>query len=129
VTGASSGNGRAIALRLASEGCRVVCADLRPEALAGGYEEHAQITTLEITEQSGGQAIFVGCDVTSSDQVAGLVSTTIDTFGRLDVMVSNAGITASIGTIVDETEADFDRTVAVISKASGCAPSTPSRSS
>jgi NAD(P)-dependent dehydrogenase (short-subunit alcohol dehydrogenase family) len=113
VTGASSGNGRAIAVRLANDGYRVVCADLRPDTLPGGYDERPDVPTHQVIAGRGGQAIFVQSDVTDVRQVTDLVATTIATYGRLDVMVNNAGITASIGTIVEESEADFDRTIAV----------------
>ncbi|MEU9885532.1 SDR family oxidoreductase [Sphaerisporangium sp. NPDC051011] len=113
VTGASSGNGRAIALRFAGDGYSVVCTDLRPEPLPGGYEDEPEVPTHEVIHRQGGRATFVQSDVTQAEQVADLVARTVLNYGRLDVMVNNAGITASIGTIVEETEADFDRTIAV----------------
>lgn len=113
VTGASSGNGRAIALRLADDGAAVVCADLRPEALAGGYDEDAGVATHELIVKRGGRSCFVRTDASVGADMRTLVETTVASYGRLDVMVNNAGIFTGLCTIVDEREEDFDRTVAV----------------
>ena len=68
VTGASSGNGRAIAVRLANDGYRVVCADLRPDTLLGGYDEHPDIPTHEFIKGRGGGRRLL-CSQTSPIQV------------------------------------------------------------
>ena len=83
VTGASSGIGRATALALAQRGARVALAARRVDRLdqlAG--EIHA----------AGGKAIAVQCDVTNREQVEGMVATTRETFGPIDVLINNAGI-------------------------------------
>jgi 3-hydroxybutyrate dehydrogenase len=83
VTGAASGIGRAIALRYATEGARVVVADLQ--------QDPAQHVVDEI-RTAGSDGIAVAMDVTDEAAVNAGVATTIKTYGRLDVMVSNAGI-------------------------------------
>ncbi|TDR82256.1 3-hydroxybutyrate dehydrogenase [Paludibacterium purpuratum] len=83
VTGAASGLGRAIAMRYAAEGAKVAVADLNAE--------QAELTANGIAEL-GGQAIGVGVDVSDEDQVNAAVERTVDTFGTVDVLVSNAGI-------------------------------------
>ena len=83
VTGAASGIGRAIALRYAAEGAAVVIADLQ----AAG----AQAVAAEI-ERSGGKALALAMDVTDEQAVNAGVDRTVSTFGRIDVLVSNAGI-------------------------------------
>jgi 3-hydroxybutyrate dehydrogenase len=83
VTGAASGIGRAIALRYAAEGAAVVIADLQ----AAG----AQAVVAEI-ERAGGKALALAMDVTDEQAVNSGVTTTVSTFGRLDILVSNAGI-------------------------------------
>jgi NAD(P)-dependent dehydrogenase (short-subunit alcohol dehydrogenase family) len=83
VTGASSGIGRAIALRLAREGARVALAARRQAELAAAAAE---------IQRAGGEAIAVPCDVAQQDQVERLVETTRQRFGRLDIIVANAGI-------------------------------------
>jgi NAD(P)-dependent dehydrogenase (short-subunit alcohol dehydrogenase family) len=113
VTGSSSGNGRAIARRLAADGFAVVCSDLRPEALPGGYEEDADTPTHEAIAAKGGTATFVRADASNTDDMTNLVTSAVDEFGRLDVMVNNAGIFTGLATIVDEKEEDFDKTIAV----------------
>lgn len=113
VTGASSGNGRAIALRLADDGAVVVCSDLRPDALPGGYDVDAAVPTHELILKRGGRASYVQADASSAADVSGLVDAAVAEHGRLDVMVNNAGIFTGLCTIVDEREEDFDRTVAV----------------
>lgn len=106
ITGAGSGIGRASALLFASEGAKVVCADIR-RAWAD--------ETVDLVHEAGGTAIAVTCDVTDSDEVAAGVQRTVDEFGRLDVMVNNAGITMTTrGLLIeDHTGDDFDRLVAV----------------
>jgi 3-oxoacyl-[acyl-carrier protein] reductase len=83
VTGASRGIGRAIALRLAAGGATVVC-------VARGA--NAEATAAEITA-SGGVALAHSADVTDAAAVEALVKGTVETHGRLDILVSNAGIT------------------------------------
>jgi 3-oxoacyl-[acyl-carrier protein] reductase len=99
ITGGAQGLGYAIAERFVAEGARVVLGDL----------------DLEATEAAAarlGDAIAVRCDVTSSDEVAALVDTAVSTFGSLDVMVNNAGITRD-ATMRKMTEDQFDQVIAV----------------
>ena len=83
VTGSASGIGKEIALLYAKEGARVVIADLNKEA--------ADATAAEISA-SGAQAIGVGVDVTSEEQVDAAVEAAAKAFGGIDILVSNAGI-------------------------------------
>ncbi len=100
VTGGGQGLGEAICLRLAHEGCSVVVADLN--------EETASAVASAITREMGA-AITVKVDVTDEDQVAGMVERAIDEFGRLDILVSNAGIL--FAGEIDEFPADRWRAV------------------
>jgi sorbitol-6-phosphate 2-dehydrogenase len=84
VTGGAQGLGEAICWRLAREGAHVVVADLN---LAG-----AERVAAEITAQTGRRAVAAGVDVTDEDQVTAMVDRAVDEFGRLDILVSNAGI-------------------------------------
>jgi NAD(P)-dependent dehydrogenase (short-subunit alcohol dehydrogenase family) len=81
VTGAGSGIGRATAVRLAREGASVAVVGQR----AGRLEE-----TVALVTGSGGLAIAITCDIARSDAVAQMVASTIEHFGRLDVLVNNA---------------------------------------
>ncbi|KAK5174907.1 uncharacterized protein LTR77_000043 [Saxophila tyrrhenica] len=92
ITGASSGLGRAIALAYASEGARVVCADLREQSRYTSSSAEQAGTTHDTITSSGGSAIFVACDTTSAEQVEALVAKAVEWGGRLDIMVNNAGI-------------------------------------
>jgi hypothetical protein len=94
VTGSSSGIGRAISLAYAREGARVVCADLQPTTRfeASSDEDETRGATHDRIIEAGGEAIFVQVDVTEAEQVEELVKTAVRTWGRLDVMVNNAGI-------------------------------------
>jgi NAD(P)-dependent dehydrogenase (short-subunit alcohol dehydrogenase family) len=116
VTGASSGNGRAIALALAAEGARVVCSDVRKQAREGGYETDIASDTDSVIKQRGGQAIFVKADTSRAGDVEGLVQRAVETWSRVDIMVNNAGVFTGLKTIVDETEQDYDFTMAVNAK-------------
>ncbi len=84
VTGGAQGLGQALCQRLAAEGCHIVVADLNGDA--------AQATAAEIAAATDRQTLAIKFDVTDEAQVAGLIAQTIEKFGRLDVVVSNAGI-------------------------------------
>jgi 3-oxoacyl-[acyl-carrier protein] reductase len=85
ITGSSRGIGRAAALALASEGATVVVNYARSSSAAD--EVVAQIT------QQGGTAVALQADVAKSDEVDALINGTMERFGRIDVLVNNAGIT------------------------------------
>jgi NAD(P)-dependent dehydrogenase (short-subunit alcohol dehydrogenase family) len=104
VTGGGSGIGRATALRLSSEGCRVAVVDFRPEA--------AQAVVDEITAL-GGEAIPVIADVTSAELVERAVAEVVATFGSLSYVVNCAGIALGEGGVVACSESDWDKTMAV----------------
>lgn len=104
VTGSARGIGRAIAIRLAEEGARVVVADVRSEMAD---------ETVSTIRQNGGTAMAVGCDVTDTAQVRALMDAAVREFGGIDALVSNAGIPSS-GKLAHETdEDDWDRVIAV----------------
>jgi NAD(P)-dependent dehydrogenase (short-subunit alcohol dehydrogenase family) len=111
VTGASSGNGRAIALRFAREGASVLCTDLRPEPLPNGFDGDAP--THERIAEGGGTARYAACDVTDGAHVAAAVQEAVEHFGRLDIAVINAGISLPPVDLPDESWDDYERTVRV----------------
>ncbi len=87
VTGGAQGLGQAICERLAAEGAHVVVADLNEEA--------AQATAASIAAQTGRRTLGLKVNVTDEVQVQGLMDRTVADFGRLDLVVSNAGILIS----------------------------------
>jgi NAD(P)-dependent dehydrogenase (short-subunit alcohol dehydrogenase family) len=99
VTGAGRGLGSAIALRLAEENVAVVLAGRSVDQLAA---VQAQIV------DKGGTALAVPTDVTSAESVQALFATCVERFGRLDVLVNNAGI-AGLRNLVDLDEAEWER--------------------
>ncbi|KAJ5343624.1 uncharacterized protein N7506_003448 [Penicillium brevicompactum] len=116
VTGSSSGIGRAISLRYAREGAKLVCGDLTPTARS---EDEATITTHDSIVQAGGQAIFVQTDVGDAKAMENLVAAAVALYGRLDVLVNNAGIgieshTPAVLHLTDE--ANWDATMRVNTK-------------
>ncbi len=113
VTGASSGNGRAIARRLSQDGIAVLCADVRAEARSDGFEEDLEVPTHEAIRASGGRAEFVRCDVSDGKAFEAAIELAVATFGAADILVNNAGVFTGLATIFDETEEAFDLAVAV----------------
>jgi 3-oxoacyl-[acyl-carrier protein] reductase len=104
VTGAASGFGRGIAERFADEGCAVVVSDIAQETgemVAG------------IIRSKTERAQFVRCDVSRSEDVKGLLDATLMHFGKLDIVVNNAGTTHRNQPLLDVDEATFDRIYAV----------------
>ena len=76
VTGATSGIGRASAIALAKAGAKVV---------VSGRREKEGEETVRLLQNAGGKGIFVKTDISKEDEVAALVRTTVDTYGRLDI--------------------------------------------
>lgn len=108
ITGASSGFGRGIARAFAAEGARVVVSDLHDNPSEGGFEEDSSLTTVEAIEKDGGEAVYAAADVTKQDQVQKLISETVERFGRLDIMVNNAGIFRGGKFMHEFSEEDLD---------------------
>ena len=104
ITGAGSGIGRATALAFAAGGASVVVSDVNE---AGGQE------TVELVRQAGGEAIFIGADVSKPDEVEALVRESVRHFGRLDIAVNNAGIGGAWARTADYPLADWARVLAV----------------
>lgn len=104
VTGAGQGIGKGIALRLAAEGAKVIVNDIN--AALG------EAVVQEIVK-AGGTASFLAADVTNSDQVKALVDAAVQRYGRLDVMVNNAGWTHRNRPALEVSEDEFDKCYAV----------------
>jgi 3-oxoacyl-[acyl-carrier protein] reductase len=104
VTGAASGFGAGIAHRFAEEGCAVIVNDLARDAGEA---------VAESIRASGGRAAFVHGDVTRLADVQGLLEAALLAFGRIDIVVNNAGTTHRNQPLIEVTEADFDRVYAV----------------
>src|ERR1700676_4676385 len=114
VTGASRGIGRAIALGLARAGCRVVIAaksTTSTEKLPGSiYTVAAEVEAL------GGQALPVQVDVREEAQIEAMVVRTLERFGRIDLLVNNAGALHWAG-LLDTPAKKFDLVMAVNARA------------
>lgn len=110
VTGASSGNGRAIARTFAEHGADIVVADIQEEPRLGGTPTHELIA-----EKTSSDAAFVNCDVTSNEDLRAAVNQA-DEFGGIDVMVNNAGVFAHNEDLFDVTESDYRTMMDINSK-------------
>jgi 3-oxoacyl-[acyl-carrier protein] reductase len=108
ITGASRGIGRASALALAREGSTVVVVARTKKDLDD---------LVAAVEAERGRAKSIVCDVTNSSEVRSCVKQTIDSFGRIDVLVNNAGI-GGYRPFLDWSEADYDRIMATNAKSS-----------
>ena len=102
VTGGSSGIGKATALAFARKGTKVVIAD---------WIENLE--TMDMIENLGGDAIFIKCDVSKSEDVKALIKKTIATFGRLDFAFNNAGIEGTSAPTQDCSEENWDKTIGI----------------
>jgi hypothetical protein len=113
VTGAASGNGRAIALRFAREGAAVVCADVRERPLRKGRDPNPRTSTQDLIAREGGRGIYVSCDVTDGEDVRTAVEAAVAAFGRLDVAVANAGVNLGVRDLVEEPFDDYLHTIEI----------------
>lgn len=106
ISGAASGIGRAIALRFAAEGARLVLADVTTEVREGG------VPTIDLLRAQGCTADFVRTDVSNEAAVQQVVDFTVERDGRLDVLVNNAAV--SVGKPLTETSLDdWSRVMAI----------------
>lgn len=105
VTGGGSGFGAAIAARFAQEGAKIVVADINPKR-AG-----------DVASSIGSHALPLAVDVSRKEDIERLVALTIQQFGRLDIMVNNAGYTYKNMMLTDVPEDSFDLITAVNMKA------------
>ncbi|MBL7142450.1 MAG: SDR family oxidoreductase [Candidatus Pacebacteria bacterium] len=101
VTGARRGMGKSHALTLAKAGAKVLLSDIS--------QEECQLVVDEI-EKADGEAMAVKCDVSKKEEVEKMVKTAIDKWGKLDVLVNNAGI-CQFKPFLDLTEEEWDRTI------------------
>ncbi len=112
VTGAGGGLGRTHALELARRGAKVVINDLGGDVHGvGGSSAAAEAVVKEITD-AGGQAFAHGANVTNEEQVADMVAKTMEKWGRVDVLVNNAGVLRD-KTFAKMTVEDFNFVVQV----------------
>ena len=108
ITGAGRGLGKAIAERYASLGAKVVVNYARDEKSARA--------TVAAIEQAGGTAALVQADVSVVAEIERLFAATLDRFGKIDIVVANAGMEIINQSIADFTEAEFDRLFAINTK-------------
>lgn len=106
ITGAGRGIGRAIALRLAHEGVNVVVTDID--------QAGAEVVAREATGD-GGKAMGLKVDVTSQDEINSMMETTIQEFGELNILVSNAGVVA-VSPLIETDEQTWDSVMDVNAK-------------
>jgi len=111
VTGAGHGIGRGHALELAKQGAKVVVNDLGGSVTGEGQGRDADLT-VDIIEERGGEAVANYADVSDVDQSAEMIAKAVDTWGRLDVLVNNAGIVRD-GSIFNMSVDDFDAVIKV----------------
>jgi 3-oxoacyl-[acyl-carrier protein] reductase len=104
VTGGGSGFGEGIARRFAEEGAKVVIADINTKAAKG---------VAKIIDTAGGAALAVDCDVTKKGDWSQLAKATTKAFGRVDIVVNNAGMPQRAAPMLQTDEKTFDKIFAV----------------
>ena len=104
VTGGTSGIGRATAIAYAQQQAKVVVVGRRIDE---GEE------TVRLIKEAGGEAIFVQADVTKEADVKAMVDKAVSVFGRLDIASNNAGTIGENPSLIEQTEAEYERTMNV----------------
>lgn len=103
ITGAGSGIGKSTAALFASEGATVIIADVQEDS------GKAAVTEIEAT---GGNAMFIPCDVTDASSTTVMADQVVNTFGRIDVLFNNAGI-SGVGAVHEVSEEVWERVMRV----------------
>jgi NAD(P)-dependent dehydrogenase (short-subunit alcohol dehydrogenase family) len=98
VTGAGTGMGKATALRYAKEGAHVVVAEIDP---ASGQQTAAEVSAHDR------RGLFIRTDMSKLSDINALVAKTVETFGQIDILMNNAGVTKKLD-FFEVTEADWD---------------------
>ncbi len=109
VTGGGTGIGKAIAIIFAREGAKVVVTGRTPATLQ---------KTVEQIKGEGNEAVYAPGDVSQASDVENMVGQAVSKFGKVDVLVNNAGVRGSIRTIEDLTEEEWQRTFNIDAKGS-----------
>lgn len=104
VTGAGAGMGRAIAKLFAQEGAQVVAADIKPDGVK---------TLIEEAKDVPGTIVYKETDVSNQQQVEAMIDFAVEQFGRLDVLVNNAGIMDNMIPVAELTNELWDRVLGV----------------
>jgi len=104
ITGAASGIGKATACLFSVEGAKVVVAD---------WDEEAGAAVAADLRHQGGHAIFVRTDVSLSGDVQQMVQAALNNFGRIDILINNAGIEGQQAQTAEATEENWDHVMAV----------------
>ena len=112
VTGAGRGIGREYALMLADAGAKVVVNDLGAAADGEGADLSPAAQVVEEIKAMGGEAVVNGADVSNWDDAKAMIDQAVSTFGKLDVLISNAGILRD-RMLVNMTEAEWDAVIKV----------------
>ena len=103
ITGAGSGIGRACALRFSRAGCAVVVSDVNEE---GAQDTHGRIL------QGGGESVCHVTDITEEESCAALAQSALDRWGRIDILVANAGVQLG-GNLLDATREEWETIMGV----------------
>lgn len=104
ITGAASGFGKLLAEKLAAAGAKLVLGDLNEEGVKA------------VAESLEGEIVAQACNVTREDEVKALVDAAVDTFGRLDIAINNAGLSTPMKSLLETTESEMDLNFAVNTK-------------
>lgn len=103
ITGSGSGIGRSAAILFSQAGAKISVADVNAER---------GVTTVNLIEANGGQAIFVECDVSKPENVRSMISTTVKAFGGLNILYNNAGgSTMMDGRVTEAPDEEFWRVI------------------
>jgi len=103
ITGGASGVGEATAKKFAEEGAKVVIADISEQAKK----------VVESIKDNGGDALFVSCDVTNEESAQHLMETTTQTYGRIDILIANAGVPEKKGPLHQLEMKDWQKVMAI----------------
>ncbi|MGH9030749.1 MAG: SDR family NAD(P)-dependent oxidoreductase [Acidimicrobiia bacterium] len=112
VTGAGNGVGRGEAIELADQGAKVVVNDLGGDVAGQGADKRAADEVVDVIKSRGGEAVANYDDVADHAGAKNIIDTALDAFGRLDVLVNNAGILRD-KMLFTMAEADFDAVIRV----------------